>query len=161
MSASTASLIEDFAEPWADDFAPITTTNAATANDPDDFNDAWGDEDAFSMPTKSSTEPTATPATFDDKGEPDFAGWLNAQTQAKAKKKNPLPKGLANTSSRPVAGARSVSVGPTAGTGVSTNGNANVKKVGANGAAKAKAMAKKAEPDAPVEDDEGWGDAWE
>jgi SCY1-like protein 1 len=63
---------------------------AVDEDEADDANEAWGAE-----APKSSF---ANPVSFDDKGEPDFAGWLNAQSQSKGGKK-PLPKGLAKTKS--------------------------------------------------------------
>lgn len=70
----------------------------------DDDNDAAGQtEDNFLDATtsiKETSSPASTrPATavFDDGGEPDFAGWLAAQSKAKAKK--PFPKGLGKSAS--------------------------------------------------------------
>ena len=48
--------------------------------------------DTSNGPSKIPAKPMASPTPFDDGGEPDFAGWLNAQ--AAAKTKPPLPKGL-------------------------------------------------------------------
>lgn len=74
----------------------------------DDVFDAWGamdddnDEDPFTAavasPKPLSPDPAHKPAPvpYDDGGEPDFAGWLAAQSKAKAKKG--LPKGLNKTS---------------------------------------------------------------
>lgn len=136
-------------------FAPSPSTDA---NDDEDFDagwgdadednaaDAWGAADPFSSPpAASASEPNAL---FDDKGEPDFSGWLNAQADAKKKVKNPLPKGLAKTSAaaaRPGLGAKSNSTG-TAAVGK------NVLPV-----AKKKEEVKK---DVMAEDDDAWGDAW-
>ncbi|KGO38613.1 Armadillo-like helical [Penicillium expansum] len=77
----------------------------------DDVFDAWGamdddekDDDPFTAavtspkptsPVPSSTKAPAVP--YDDGGEPDFAGWLAAKSQTKAK--NPLPKGLTKAAS--------------------------------------------------------------
>lgn len=88
----------------------------------DDDDDNAGEEqtgdnflDATATPkdtlSPASTRPTT--AAFDDGGEPDFAGWLAAQSKAKAKK--PLPKGLSKSSStreipsRPASTSRTVS----------------------------------------------------
>ena len=75
-------------------------------DDNDDAFDAWGamdddkdaqEEDPFSAAANSPSQPvsSAPPAPFDDGGEPDFAGWLAAQSKAKGKK--PLPKGLSKS----------------------------------------------------------------
>jgi SCY1-like protein 1 len=77
----------------------------------DDVFDAWGamddsenDDDPFTAavaspkptsPAPSSSKAPAVP--YDDGGEPDFAGWLAAKSQTKAK--NPLPKGLTKAAS--------------------------------------------------------------
>jgi len=119
----------------------------------DDVFDAWGamdDEEqetdpftaAVASPKTSSPDPTANKASatpFDDGGEPDFAGWLAAKNQSKAKK--PLPKGLnksASTNSAP------------------TRNTAPVKP-------RVVAPAKKIDtkPKEGVDDDDGWGDAWD
>ena len=62
-------------------------------------------EDHF-FDAPSEHKPTPAPLIiFDDGGEPDFEGWLNAQAQAKSKA--PLPKGLA----KPSAPARTTTTG--------------------------------------------------
>ncbi|OQD84687.1 hypothetical protein PENANT_c012G01987 [Penicillium antarcticum] len=80
-------------------------------DDGDDVFDAWGamdddeaEEDPFTAavtsPKPTSPAPTSTTASkvpYDDGGEPDFAGWLAAKNQTKAK--NPLPKGLTKAAS--------------------------------------------------------------
>lgn len=140
------------------------------ADDAEDFGDDWGamedDDDvaeAWATPaTKPSTpEPTqfiststttSTAAaatsnlkTFDDQGEPDFAGWLSAQT--KSKSKGALPKGLVKAKS-PLIPARAGAAGrPAAVTRVSTQ--PVVPKVMAVVPAVKTA-----------EEDEDWGDAW-
>lgn len=97
--------------------APVTKEEADEA---DDVIDAWdaieddngwdqeNEEDPFSAasprPSSSiSSTPKPNPVPFDDGGEPDFAGWLAAQSMAKSKK--PLPKGLnkSNSTSRAAA----------------------------------------------------------
>lgn len=77
-------------------------------NSADDAFDAWGamdddageeEEEAFSN-TNRALSPAPSPhatTSFNDDGEPDFAGWLAAQSKAKTKK--PLPKGLSKNSS--------------------------------------------------------------
>ncbi|KAL9097284.1 MAG: hypothetical protein Q9165_000711 [Trypethelium subeluteriae] len=157
MSSSTPSVAEDFNEPWGDDFG---ASAAGAGEDPDEFNGAWGDDanDSFAQP---AAKPTTATATFDDKGEPDFAGWLNAQAQAKTKKKNPLPKGLGKsaTTGRPIVGGRS----NTTGAVVDTKKAAVVNGTSVAGAAKAikPVPVKKLEQAKEEADDEEWGDAWE
>lgn len=94
----------------------------------------------------------AVSAMFDDKGEPDFAGWLEAQSQAKRKTAGgkALPKGLGKgaaggSTSRPGMGGKSNSMG-------------NVTAAGGKKAAPAKKVAPAVGNN---DDDEGWGDAWE
>ncbi|KAL4888450.1 armadillo-type protein [Aspergillus ambiguus] len=129
--------------------APVTQG----VEDFDDGYDAWGAiddedteqkaEDAFdpfspiSTATASSTSAAAaqksTPVPYDDGGEPDFAGWLAAQSKAK----KPLPKGLNKT---PVSRTSS-----------------------RNSATKAKPVVPKKIDTKPKDDDvdDGWGDAWD
>ncbi|KAI9688505.1 MAG: hypothetical protein M1822_001454 [Bathelium mastoideum] len=160
MSTSTPSVAEDFNEPWADDFTVGANTTNTTNDDLDDFNDAWG-EDPFSASTNGKSSTEAAP-TFDDKGEPDFAGWLAAQTQSKAKtKKTSLPKGLAKTTAAPRPGV----VGRSNTTGTAPEVGQR-KKEAAHGVAAAVGTGKVAKSGAKKEetatgDDEGWGDAWE
>jgi SCY1-like protein 1 len=118
----------------------------------DDVYEAWGamedeedqkTDDPFSptVTTVSSTgsvsaaKPAAVP--YDDGGEPDFAGWLAAQSKAK----KTLPKGLSKTTST-VSPARSVS---------------------RNSASKPKtiAAAKKIDTKPKEEEVDDWGDAWD
>ncbi|KAL6159148.1 Nuclear aminoacylation-dependent tRNA export pathway component [Exserohilum turcicum] len=137
----------------------ITSQNQSSAFDDEaeDFDNDWGgfadeekpqeEDDPWGTPAVSKPASTTT---FDDKGEPDFAGWLAAQSNAKKPLKNPLPKGLAKTttpaakSTRPAIGARS-----------STAGSATRKVVAAP-----KKEVKKEVPKANEEEEEGWGDAW-
>ena len=106
--------------------------------------DAWGAE-PDSTPA-ASTQSTKAAMPYDDGGEPDFEGWLNAQAAAKAKSNKALPKGL--TKKAPVA-----------------------KPVGSKPqlAAKPSVVASKAVParkvqpekkQEVVEDDDDWGEAW-
>lgn len=72
----------------------------ATPADEEDFDDSgWGDMNDDDAPIEDDpwAEPVAVKPTtmYDDGGEPDFEGWLNAQAQAKKTSKAPLPKGLA------------------------------------------------------------------
>jgi SCY1-like protein 1 len=132
--------------------------------------DAWGTMDDegdnfFDAPstTKTTTNDT-TAAAFDDGGEPDFAGWLAAQSKSKSQK--PLPKGLTktttNTSSslgvRPVAPTRSVSAGPGTVAANSKKPTSMAAKTQPSVPAKTKETTKAKEPD--VNDDD-WGEAWD
>lgn len=118
----------------------------------DDVFDAWGamdddekDDDPFtaavaspnpSSPVPSSTKAPAVP--YDDGGEPDFAGWLAAKSQTKAK--NPLPKGLAKAASTNAVTTRS------------TISNAKSRNVVSH---------KKIDTKPKDEEGDDWGDAWE
>lgn len=125
----------------------------------EDFGDAWGemDEDGAADAADAWAEmddsvPVAAPprapvAAFDDGGEPDFAGWLNAQAQAKSKAKNPLPKGLSK--SKPAASASRPAVARNAS--ASTAGKAKPA---------AKAVPSKPVQPAATDDDDDWGEAW-
>jgi SCY1-like protein 1 len=131
----------------------------------DDF-DAWGDmeEETFFdapaevHPTSSATANTGpAKASFDDGGEPDFAGWLSAQAQAKTKAH--LPKGLARSSTTSTTQSKTSSRTTLA----SNTGNiASTKKV-VN--PKSKSTAVKTADTKPKDqgwtDDDGWGDSWE
>ncbi|KAI9849304.1 MAG: hypothetical protein M1837_004764 [Sclerophora amabilis] len=161
----------------------------------EDYGDAWAEmeDDAFfdspSEPIKDATQPAAPSSKpFDDGGEPDFAGWLNAQTQSKAK--GSLPKGLsskkstdtttattsASTNARPKAASRAATTGAVGtGTGAkkaSSTLTAKPKPKPVVVAAAAAAHKKKKIIDTkPKEegwgeddndDDEGaWGDGWD
>lgn len=83
ISTAQSSPGDDFAGDWG-------------AMDDDDSAGAWGDADAFNTAPSSKS---ATPlASYDDGGEPDFEGWLSAQSAAK-KQKAPLPRGLSRVKS--------------------------------------------------------------
>jgi SCY1-like protein 1 len=150
---------------------PATSTRTSTssnANDyfqdqtPDeDIDDAWGDmeEESFFDASSEAPKPSSKPAPsaanpFDDGGEPDFAGWLAAQSQKKPGAK-PLPKGLAKSNGRPAAATRIASTG-----GV---GGAGAKKAAATASSvKPKPVVAKKIDTAPKNsgDDDGWGDGW-
>lgn len=145
----------DWGDAWGGNDTNITTHRADTVhNNTWDDENAWGDEtqaddlDPFtSRPKKDNS--AAVAATFDDKGEPDFAGWLEAQTQAKKKiVARPLPKELmAAKSARPKLGETSRSAG-----------NTNTNVTGQKTVVPVKAAPKAEQKE---EEDEGWGDAWE
>ncbi|KAK5273049.1 Nuclear aminoacylation-dependent tRNA export pathway component [Exophiala xenobiotica] len=136
----------------------------------DDSMDAWGtmDDDGDNFFDASSNRSTkmADPgpaANFDDGGEPDFAGWLAAQSKAKTPKQ--LPKGLnkpnttgGNLSVRPSGPPRSASAGvgnmakrpavAAARTAASVAANKDVKK-------------EAPKPKEPDINDDDWGADWE
>jgi SCY1-like protein 1 len=130
-------------------------------DDAEDFDGDWGgfgEDDAFGASNSASKKqeedddpwgaPNVTPApakNFDDKGEPDFAGWLAAQNQAKTPGTKMLPKGLGKSSTA----TKKTVVAKTAGA-------PNVKKV----IVAEKKAVKKSEPKKNEDEDEGWGDAW-
>lgn len=129
----------------------------------DELDQAWGDMDdapffsTFSGPALKPDRKTSSVA-YDDGGEPDFEGWLNAQAQAKTK--NSLPKGLpkspAVVNNRPSAAANrkktSGSLSSSAGATKVTNTGVKPK------ATTVKAISTKLK-EASVEDD--WGEAWD
>ncbi|PGH30049.1 SCY1 protein kinase [[Emmonsia] crescens] len=120
----------------------------------DDVNEDDGDDAFFDAKrSPSSSRPTsATHTTFDDGGEPDFAGWLAAQSKAKSKK--PLPKGLSKSTTTKVAGATRLT--STSKPSVSSSKNSSVK--GKTPFQPAKTIDTKPKED-PAGDD--WGDAWD
>jgi SCY1-like protein 1 len=136
----------------------------------DDAFDAWGtmdDEDDTFFDATASRKRTPSPgpaAAFDDGGEPDFAGWLAAQSQAKAKKA--LPKGLAKSTTsssaslnvRPGLADRTISTG-SMGSGVGARKLASTTaKPKVTAPVVKKAEVKTNQPEV-AEDD--WGDAWD
>lgn len=123
-------------------------SHLGVSKDEDDFGAEWGGFEEETAP--SSTLGSHTPSKdFDDKGEPDFAGWLEAQN--KPKHKTPLPKGLAKSTrpiGRPAVGIRSNTTEHT-GARKGPQSPKNNKTV---------TEGKKEELDAEEED--AWGDAW-
>ncbi|KMU87097.1 kinase family protein [Coccidioides immitis H538.4] len=140
----------------------------------DDGFEAWGsmaeerDKDheqeeadaLFEARESPSPVPSATPSVpFDDGGEPDFAGWLAAQSKAKTKKV--LPKGLSKSSTTTSTTAKSST------TRSSTTSSKPIIS-GASTAAKPKRIVQppkkvvetkpKVEPTAEEDD---WGEAWD
>ncbi|KAF4984373.1 hypothetical protein FDECE_17095 [Fusarium decemcellulare] len=123
--------------------ASVVADSFLHANDDDDAGDSWGDMnddfDSFDTPAEQSSKKPATTtasasaAPFDD-GEPDFAGWLAAQSQKKGGNHKPLPKGLSK----------------------STIAKKPLAKPAAKPAAAKKLDMKPKETD----DDDGWGDGW-
>ena len=124
----------------------------------DDVEEAWGElaEDSFFDASSETAKPALMP--FDDGGEPDFEGWLNAQAQSKSKPKGPLPKGLAKPASARSNGRPPAIKSTTTG---SVGSGAGSRRLAAT-AVKPKVAPTKAidtKPKEEVVDD--WGDAWE
>lgn len=113
--------------------------------DDDDPADAWNDDGPAASSTHSS-KPSTSSVAYDDGGEPDFEGWLNAQAQAKTASKKPLPKGLAKKTS--------------AAKSVPTSRPASSKPIIANKPTSKPVEKKPVAPAAQEDDDDGWGDAW-
>lgn len=128
--------------------------------DDEDLDEAWGEmaEDSFFDAPAEAKPNSAAPISFDDRGEPDFEGWLKAQAQAKPKA--PLPKGLG----KPSADVSIVSNGRQPITRTTTTGSVGAglgaKKL-ANTTAKPKSATAKAISTKPKEVDDDWGDAWD
>jgi SCY1-like protein 1 len=139
----------------------LDTTPTPTGEDT--LDDSWDNtgEDTFFGAFTTASPALTSPTAFDDGGEPDFAGWLNAQHQAKSKA--PLPKGI----SRPPAsggGRASTANRPPAGT------SAGLGAKRAEGAVKKPTTVtlKTAEPTKAIDTkpkeavgDDDWGDAWD
>lgn len=133
---------------------PLVQETLSFEEDGDDVFDAWGavdddedDEDPFtaavSSPKPASPDPFTAKAPavpYDDGGEPDFAGWLAAKNQAKAK--NPLPKGLSKPAS-------------------TTAASTKIKAATAKPRSVAPAKMIETKPKDEPEEDDGWGDAWD
>jgi SCY1-like protein 1 len=142
--------------PFAASTSPLQTSEPADDTDAwDEGENPWGgdqDDDPFS-PKTSKSNASAADDMFDDKGEPDFAGWLSAQGQGKSSIKKSLPKGLTKTATTNLANkpslAKSASAGITATKKTTTATKAVVKK---------KETQKPAEEEEEVE---GWGDEWD
>nr|POF16473.1 isoform 4 of n-terminal kinase-like protein [Quercus suber] len=143
-----------------------STTAASSEVEDEDFGSGWGEldddpaKDPWNQPATSSetavapphsAKPSVSSVSYDDGGEPDFEGWLNAQAQAKSQSKRPLPKGLAKkaavTTKPAVAAARKTTVPPVAAKGKPA-------------VAPPPPTTKEAQVTDEEEDDDGWGDAW-
>ncbi|ORY68935.1 kinase-like protein [Pseudomassariella vexata] len=128
------------AEAYFKDPEPID--DGAAWGDMEDMNDdvdVWGEEPSGAVAPApasklaASKKSAASPSSFDDGSEPDFAGWLAAQSQKKIPgKSKPLPKGLTKSGGAAAKPATSKPV-----------------------------VAKKIDlkPKA-TDDDDGWGDGW-
>ncbi|KAI9729899.1 MAG: hypothetical protein M1818_008339 [Claussenomyces sp. TS43310] len=169
---------------------PATSARTSTSSNANDYfadpdvgaedMEAWGDmeEDAFSdAPAKSAvagTSPTtikhkANPAVatnpFDDNGEPDFAGWLAAQSQKRPGGKA-LPRGLGKPTTSSTSSNTSRPAANRSATTSNAIGGAGVKKAGivtaTNTQAAKPTVAKRIDTKPKVvDDDEGWGDSWD
>ncbi|EDN10345.1 conserved hypothetical protein [Histoplasma mississippiense (nom. inval.)] len=119
----------------------------------DEANEDDGADDPFDAKRSHSPSVLATsPHTvFDDGGEPDFAGWLAAQS--KAKSKNPLPKGLSKSTAMKAASATRLT--STSKPNISSSKNLSVK---GGTSQPAKTIDTKPKDDASGDD---WGDAWD
>ena len=129
----------DEAEDFDGDWGGFGDDDTNTAKKQDEEDDPWGAPNVAAAPAPATN--------FDDQGEPDFAGWLAAQNQAKKPTTKALPKGLG----KPAVATKKPVVARTAGA-------PNVKKVVV--AQPPKKEVKKVQPQANEEEDEGWGDAW-
>ncbi|KAF3047257.1 hypothetical protein E8E11_001566 [Didymella keratinophila] len=139
-SPDPAEAFNDEAEDFAGDWGGFADDDGFGNDTDKEEEDPWG--------TSAVSKPTNT-TSFDDKGEPDFAGWLAAQNQTKKAVTKPLPKGLAKASTalaakRPIVAGRSSTTGSTA------------RKV----VVPPKKEVKKEEPKAKEDEVEGWGDDW-
>lgn len=131
----------------------------------DGVDEAWGEmEDEPFVDAPSEQKPTPAPAplsvSYDDGGEPDFEGWLNAQV--KAKSKAPLPKGLAK-STKPAAATANGRLPVTRATTTGGVGSGTgIKKV-ASTTTKPNVVQTTIIDTKPKEEtgDDDWGDAWD
>ncbi|KAA6410234.1 MAG: SCY1 kinase [Lasallia pustulata] len=146
--------------------APVltrTTTDQffnSVQDEDDELDAAWGDIDGDSFfDAPSEIEASAPAPTFDDGGEPDFAGWLSAQAQAKSKP--PLPKGLARHSPTALGNNRQANAARSTTTG-SVGSGLGPRKL-ATAAPKPKSTSPKKIDIKPKEGagDDDWGDAWD
>ncbi|KAL1980838.1 hypothetical protein VTN96DRAFT_3492 [Rasamsonia emersonii] len=134
---------EDHDDSWgADAWGAMDEEDQAGQKDEDAFFDATTSPKATPSPGRTPA-PSAVP--YDDGGEPDFAGWLAAQSKAKAKK--PLPKGLTKSASTKEVPTRPAGVSRTATTGTAKSAKPTVSKT----------IDTKPKDEG---DDDGWGDAW-
>jgi SCY1-like protein 1 len=126
----------------------------------DDAFQAWDaigeEEDAFfDAPSRKRTPNPLPEASHRDNVEPDFAGWLAAQSQAKSKKL--MPKGLTKSSNlRPSLTARTISTNSVAS-------KASAQKTSNTSKSKVASPVKKIDT-APIEAESaeaGWGEDWE
>ncbi|KAG8632017.1 hypothetical protein KVT40_001157 [Elsinoe batatas] len=122
---------EDFGADWG-------------AMDDEEVADAWGSPEVTKPKTRAKL---ATPVSYDDQGEPDFEGWLNAQAQGKKATSKPLPKGLAKKTTAVPARPAAPRASSAAKTAAQT--------------AAAKAVAEPVPTKPTAEEGDDWGDAWD
>lgn len=140
--------------------AAVPASDVADFNGDDDALDAWGEMDEeednfFDAPSKNKSTNAAPVAAFDDGGEPDFAGWLAAQSKAKAGKVP--PKGLSKPAAQSKLGPRPMPA-PNTPRELTTHKAASTTAIPKTTTVK-KDLPKPKDPD-PTEDDE-WGSAWD
>ena len=116
------------------------------------------DEDFF-FDAPLGVKPSAPTPSFDDGGEPDFAGWLSAQAQAKSKP--PLPKGLTRPSTTTLGNNQQSGSARSTTTG-SVGSGLGLRKL-ATAAPKPTSTVPKKMDTKPKERtaDDDWGDAWD
>jgi SCY1-like protein 1 len=147
--------------PFAASSAPLSTPETSEDQDVgwDEGLNAWGDpddEDAdpFALKVAENATGIASTASFDDKGEPDFSGWLSAQAQAKQANKKALPKGLSKGAKTTLANR------PAMGKAAST-GSTLTKSTTGGSAIAPKPVSKQKKESKLEEETEDWGDAWD
>lgn len=150
--------------------APVLTRTStdqffgdAQAED-DEVDEAWGDmagESFLDAPTQQPSavysEASAPAAPIDYESEPDFEGWLKAQSEAKTKAS--LPKGLSKPSG--LANTRETATGSITTSHVVPE--SDTKKLARTAAASrfADAQTIDTKPKEPSSGDDDWGDAWD
>ncbi|MCJ1298138.1 hypothetical protein MMC08_000927 [Hypocenomyce scalaris] len=139
---------------------PITDQFFDSAQAGDEIDPAWGDMDEdFFFDAPLGVKPSAPTPSFDDGGEPDFAGWLSAQAQAKSKP--PLPKGLTRPSTTTLGNNQQSGSARSTTTG-SVGSGLGLRKL-ATAAPKPTSTVPKKMDTKPKERtaDDDWGDAWD
>lgn len=116
------------------------------------------DEETF-FDAPSDVKASVPALGFDDGGEPDFAGWLSAQTHAKSKP--PLPKGLTRPSPSTLGNHRQATPARSTTTG-SVGSGLGPRKLATAAPKSSSTLPKKIDvkPKAGAADDD-WGDAWD
>lgn len=147
---------------------PVAVNSIALSDqEPADAFEDWGtmedeDDNFFGAPSSRKRSPSPPPTTkHTDGGEPDFAGWLAAQSQSQSqsKLKKPLTKGLTTLSnSRPNLTDRTTSTG-TMGSGAGAQ-----KLLKTTSKPRVTVPVKKVDTkpkDITESTEEGWGDDWD
>lgn len=133
----------------------------------DEAVDAWATMDDFEEPPTAPKQPRDSIESlvpYDDSGEPDFAGWLAAQTQSKAKK--PLPKGLFTKSNnsnqkKPVVTSRVITRGSIESRVVPGNSLRPAAAPTSQPTPVSKTVDTKPKDEGMGEEDDAWGAEWE